>query len=80
MLLTTPIRLYFLIDNNYQYQLLVLIVAIPIKDLPILLIFFNMEYSLHCFPIQAHFLSSYTLINHPSNIVVRFAKLNLFLA
>ncbi|HEI9523648.1 TPA: hypothetical protein SLD31_000706 [Staphylococcus aureus] len=26
MLLTTPIRLY-LIDNNYQYQLLVLIVA-----------------------------------------------------
>ncbi|HDC9915701.1 TPA: hypothetical protein O9R79_000389 [Staphylococcus aureus] len=28
MLLTTPIRLY-LIDNNYQYQLLVLIVALP---------------------------------------------------
>ncbi|HCY7727675.1 TPA: hypothetical protein O1685_000010 [Staphylococcus aureus] len=28
MLLTTPIRLY-LIDNNYQYQLLVLIVAHP---------------------------------------------------
>ncbi|MCE3403288.1 hypothetical protein GSK89_04105, partial [Staphylococcus aureus] len=26
--LTTPIRLY-LIDNNYQYQLLVLIVAHP---------------------------------------------------
>ncbi|HFZ4019013.1 TPA: hypothetical protein ACIKGU_000161 [Staphylococcus aureus] len=26
MLLTTPIRLY-LIDNNYQYQLLVLIAA-----------------------------------------------------
>ncbi|HCV0578815.1 TPA: hypothetical protein OVM27_000010 [Staphylococcus aureus] len=26
MLLTTPIRLY-LIDNNYQFQLLVLIVA-----------------------------------------------------
>ncbi|HEG7575540.1 TPA: hypothetical protein SFT08_001828 [Staphylococcus aureus] len=26
MLLTTPIRLY-LIDNNYQYQLLVLIVV-----------------------------------------------------
>ncbi|MEC6955085.1 hypothetical protein ACA966_01500 [Staphylococcus aureus] len=26
MLLTTPIRLY-LIDNNYQYQLLALIVA-----------------------------------------------------
>ncbi|MCM0578714.1 hypothetical protein [Staphylococcus aureus] len=26
MLLTTPIRLY-LIDNNYRYQLLVLIVA-----------------------------------------------------
>ncbi|HIA6970924.1 TPA: hypothetical protein ACWRST_000276 [Staphylococcus aureus] len=26
MLLTTPIRLY-LLDNNYQYQLLVLIVA-----------------------------------------------------
>ncbi|HGO2202398.1 TPA: hypothetical protein ACK0LD_002209 [Staphylococcus aureus] len=28
MLLTTSIRLY-LIDNNYQYQLLVLIVAHP---------------------------------------------------
>ncbi|HDD0862831.1 TPA: hypothetical protein O9629_001826 [Staphylococcus aureus] len=28
MLLTTPIRLY-LIDNKYQYQLLVLIVAHP---------------------------------------------------
>ncbi|HDI0840870.1 hypothetical protein RK80_010515 [Staphylococcus aureus] len=28
MLLTTPISLY-LIDNNYQYQLLVLIVAHP---------------------------------------------------
>ncbi|MCS5114580.1 hypothetical protein L2P85_11220 [Staphylococcus aureus] len=28
MLLTPPIRLY-LIDNNYQYQLLVLIVAHP---------------------------------------------------
>ncbi|HEH8752797.1 TPA: hypothetical protein ACGUKJ_002145 [Staphylococcus aureus] len=28
MLLTTPIRLY-LIDNNYQYQLLVLIGAHP---------------------------------------------------
>ncbi|HDZ0096349.1 hypothetical protein JY632_07105 [Staphylococcus aureus] len=28
MLLITPIRLY-LIDNNYQYQLLVLIVAHP---------------------------------------------------
>ncbi|HCZ0170789.1 hypothetical protein MEN36_00505 [Staphylococcus aureus] len=28
MLLTTPIRLY-LIDNNYQYRLLVLIVAHP---------------------------------------------------
>ncbi|HEF0707606.1 TPA: hypothetical protein R9C81_001478 [Staphylococcus aureus] len=28
MLLTTPIRLY-LIDNNYQYQLLVLIVTHP---------------------------------------------------
>ncbi|HAR4146287.1 TPA: hypothetical protein I1F47_001383 [Staphylococcus aureus] len=28
MLLTAPIRLY-LIDNNYQYQLLVLIVAHP---------------------------------------------------
>ncbi|HGZ9611919.1 TPA: hypothetical protein ACOFMM_001304 [Staphylococcus aureus] len=28
MLLTTPIRLY-LIDNNYQYQLLVFIVAYP---------------------------------------------------
>ncbi|HCX9467883.1 TPA: hypothetical protein O0025_000241 [Staphylococcus aureus] len=28
MLLTTPIRLY-LIDNNYQYQLLVLILAHP---------------------------------------------------
>ncbi|HDG0775832.1 TPA: hypothetical protein ACOGBV_001098 [Staphylococcus aureus] len=28
MLLTTPIRLY-LIDDNYQYQLLVLIVAHP---------------------------------------------------
>ncbi|HDC3630880.1 TPA: hypothetical protein R6791_000081 [Staphylococcus aureus] len=28
MLLTTPIRLY-LIDSNYQYQLLVLIVAHP---------------------------------------------------
>ncbi|HCW7569706.1 hypothetical protein [Staphylococcus aureus] len=28
MLLTTPIRLY-LIDNDYQYQLLVLIVAHP---------------------------------------------------
>ncbi|EKS0094760.1 TPA: hypothetical protein I1S19_002082 [Staphylococcus aureus] len=28
MLLTTPIRLY-LIDNNYQYQLLVLIVVHP---------------------------------------------------
>ncbi|HBC4764045.1 TPA: hypothetical protein ACH64J_000177 [Staphylococcus aureus] len=28
MLLTTPIRRY-LIDNNYQYQLLVLIVAHP---------------------------------------------------
>ncbi|HDM6363388.1 hypothetical protein [Staphylococcus aureus] len=28
MLLTTPIILY-LIDNNYQYQLLVLIVAHP---------------------------------------------------
>ncbi|HHR8080317.1 TPA: hypothetical protein ACS9RP_000587 [Staphylococcus aureus] len=28
MLLTTPIR-WYLIDNNYQYQLLVLIVAHP---------------------------------------------------
>ncbi|HCY8209200.1 TPA: hypothetical protein O1888_000175 [Staphylococcus aureus] len=28
MLLTTPIR-WYLIDNNYQYQLLVLIVAYP---------------------------------------------------
>ncbi|WP_337223846.1 hypothetical protein [Staphylococcus aureus] len=28
MLLTTPIKWYF-IDNNYQYQLLVLIVAHP---------------------------------------------------
>ncbi|HFE5320163.1 TPA: hypothetical protein ACF9GH_000083 [Staphylococcus aureus] len=28
MLLTTPIR-WYLIDNNYQYQLLVLVVAHP---------------------------------------------------